>query len=130
MRVIACVQPLFLFSRSACKPPPSDPCVHCVDDYVRCCAEIQSPPRVRELAERFRFDASRLNKRFHRRYGLCLSTYVKHEQVVLADELMRATNWTTATIAYRSGFGTRRTFFRAYRRLQGETPASYRARVV
>ncbi len=121
MRVIACVS-------STCRLPPSDPCIHCVDDYVRWCAETESPPRVSELAERFRFDASRLNKHFHRRYGLCVSTYVKQGQLALADELMRATPWTTATIAYRSGFGTRRTFFRAYRRLKGETPASYRAR--
>jgi AraC-like DNA-binding protein len=130
MRVIACMSSLYMFLPSANRLPPSDPCSYCVDDYVRCCAEIGSPPRVSELAEHFRFDASRLNKRFHRRYGLCLSTYVKHEQLVLADELMRATNWTTATIAYRCGFGTRRTFFRAYRRLKGETPASHRARAV
>jgi AraC-like DNA-binding protein len=83
---------------------------------------------VSELADRFGFDASQLNKHFRRRYGVCVSAYVKQGQLALADELMRATNWTTATIAYRCGFGTRRTFFRAYRRLKGETPASYRAR--
>lgn len=108
--------------------PRSDPCIHCVDDYVRSCVEIESPPRVSELAERFGFDASELNKRFRRRYRVCVSAYVKQQQLTLADELMRTTNWTTATIAYRCGFGTRRTFFRTYRRMKGETPASYRAR--
>jgi AraC-like DNA-binding protein len=83
---------------------------------------------VSELAERFGLDPSPLNKHFRRRYGLCVSAYLKKRQLALADELIRATNWTTATIAYRCGFGTRRTFFRAYRRLKGETPSKSRAR--
>jgi AraC-like DNA-binding protein len=108
--------------------PPSDPCTHCVDDYVLRCAEQESPPRVGELAERFRFEASHLHKRFHRRYRVCVSDYLKERQIALAEELMRSTDWTTATIAYRCGFGTRRTFFRVYRRFKGETPSSYRSR--
>jgi AraC-like DNA-binding protein len=102
--------------------------MHCVDDYVRRCVEVESPPRVSELAERFGFEASQLNKRFRRRYSVCVSAHLKQRQLALAEELMRATDWTTATIAYRCGFGTRRTFFRVYRRLKGETPASYRSR--
>jgi AraC-like DNA-binding protein len=35
----------------------------------------------------------------------------------------------TTAIAYRCGFGTCRTFFRAYRRIQGKTPAAFRARL-
>lgn len=108
--------------------PPSDPCTHCVDDYVRRCVAIESPPRVSELAEHFGFDASRLNKRFRRRFGVCVSEYLKQRQLALAEELMLATDWTTATIAYRCGFGTRRTFFRVYRRFKGSTPATCRSR--
>lgn len=109
--------------------PPSDPCRSCIDAYVRHCAAIESPPRVSELAARFGFsDPSLLNRRYRRRYGVCVSSYLKQRQLALAEDLMRETDWTTATIAYRCGFGTRRTFFRVYRRFKGETPASYRSR--
>jgi transcriptional regulator GlxA family with amidase domain len=43
-----------------------------------------------------------------------------------AQRLLRTTGLATNQIAYACGFGTRRTFFRAYRRMTGDSPITYR----
>lgn len=103
----------------------------CDDEYVRqyleSCLAIESPPRVSELAELAGLSPTQLTKGFHRRYGMSAAEYLKRWQIARAEELMRQTTLSTTVIAYRCGFGTRRTFFRAYRRIKGKTPAAFRA---
>jgi len=108
--------------------PTTSPCEECVRQYLQACVDLESPPRVSELAERAGVSATALTRRFRKRYGINIADYLKQWQVARAEELMRETTLTATAIAYRCGFGTRRTFFRAYRRIRGETPAVFRSR--
>jgi transcriptional regulator GlxA family with amidase domain len=47
-------------------------------------------------------------------------------QIAWARELLRTTDSSTARIAIQTGFGTVRSFYRAFRRCTGESPTEYR----
>lgn len=98
--------------------------------YVRDCLRREEVPRVSELAQFEGMTAEYLSRAFRERFHERISDYMKAIQVRAAQRLMRRTDLNTTRIAYLSGFGTRRTFFRAYRRLTGSTPAEHhRSRV-
>ncbi len=94
--------------------------------YVLDCMRREDTPRASELAMQFGVTASHLSRIFHARYGITLSDYIKVLQVRRAQRLLRTTVLDTNRIAYACGFGTRRTFFRAYRRMTGDSPIAYR----
>ena len=94
--------------------------------YVMECMRREDTPRASELAARFGISASHLSRAFRARYGVALSDYMKILQVRRAQRLLRTTKLDTTRIAYACGFGTRRTFFRAYRRMTGDSPKKYR----
>lgn len=94
--------------------------------YVIACMRREDTPRASELALRFGVTASHLSRAFRSRYGVALSDYMKILQVRRAQRLLRTTALDTTRIAYACGFGTRRTFFRAYRRMTGDSPLMYR----
>lgn len=96
--------------------------------YLDSCYHIETPPRVSELADSLGISSAQLSKTFHRLFGLHLSDYLKARQVEYAEVLLRQTTLTVTKVAYMAGFGTRRTFFRTYRRIKGETPDQYRGR--
>ncbi len=100
-----------------------------IEEYLRDCFERESPPRVDELAQIAGLAPAALSRRFRRRYGVGLAEHLKRLQVDFAERLLRDSDLTATQIAYRAGFGTRRTFFRAYRRLKGDTPDAYRSRL-
>jgi AraC-like DNA-binding protein len=100
-----------------------------IDEYLRDCFDRQTPPRVDELAQVIGLAPAALSRRFRRRYGVGLAEHLKQLQVDFAERLLRDSELTATQIAYRAGFGTRRTFFRAYRRLRGDTPDGYRSRL-
>jgi len=94
--------------------------------YVMHCMRREDTPRASELAAQFGVTASHLSRTFRARYGVALSDYMKALQVRRAQRLLRTTQMDTTRIAYACGFGTRRTFFRAYRRMTGDSPLTYR----
>src|ERR1041385_6942088 len=94
--------------------------------YVMQCMRREDTPRASELAAQFGIAASHLSRTFRARYGVALSDYMKALQVRRAQRLLRTTQMDTTRIAYACGFGTRRTFFRAYRRMTGDSPVTYR----
>src|SRR5947209_2836101 len=94
--------------------------------YVIQCMRREDTPRASELAAQCGVTASHLSRTFRARYGFALSDYMKALQVRRAQRLLRTTQMDTTRIAYACGFGTRRTFFRAYRRLTGDSPVTYR----
>jgi AraC-like DNA-binding protein len=100
-----------------------------IDEYLSECFQRESPPRVDELAQTLGLASAALSRRFRRQCGLGLAEHLKRRQVEFAEGLLRDSNLTTTQIAYRAGFGTRRTFFRSYRRLTGDTPDAYRSRL-
>jgi transcriptional regulator GlxA family with amidase domain len=90
--------------------------------YVLDCMRREDTPRASELALRYGVTASHLSRAFRAQYGVRLSDYIKILQVRRAQRLLRTTGLDTNRIAYSCGFGTRRTFFRAYRRMTGDSP--------
>lgn len=98
-------------------------------EYLDSCYKVETPPRVSELADSMGLTAAQLSKQFRRTFGANLSDYLKSKQCEYAEVLLRDTEMTVTKVAYKAGFGTRRTFFRTYRRVKGETPDQYRSRI-
>lgn len=79
-----------------------------------------------ELAEILGMPREKLSRAFAAVCGLPLSVYLKQRQLARAQRLLVRSTLSTTRIAYRSGFGTRRTFYRAFRRETGLSPDQYR----
>ena len=94
--------------------------------YVAVCFERESPPRVDELAALCAATRECVTRRFAVDHGYPLSAFLKELQIARAISLLRHSALSTTTIAYRCAFGTRRTFFRAFRRRTGITPDQFR----
>jgi transcriptional regulator GlxA family with amidase domain len=90
--------------------------------YVWRCLLDEEVPRVSELAQMEGLTAEHLSRAFRARYGERISDFMKAMQVRRAQRLLRSTDLSTTRIAYICGFGTRRTFFRTYRRVTGHSP--------
>ncbi|HKO57587.1 MAG TPA: AraC family transcriptional regulator [Thermoanaerobaculia bacterium] len=83
-----------------------------------------------ELAEILGVTRERLSRDFAAAHGVPLSTYLKSYQLDLAQQLLIASELTTTRIAYQCGYGTRRTFHRAFRRGTGMSPDQYRRKQI
>lgn len=78
--------------------------------------------RVGELADRLGLSLSHLHTLAKRHLGCSAGTYLRTLRRKYAQRLMRRTRLNTTTVAYRAGYGTRRTFFRSFRRELRRTP--------
>lgn len=101
-----------------------------VDDYVRACLEARSAPQVKELSQQLRISRGELSRLFRSIAHITLRRYLRLRTVETAKELLTSTNTPLDEIARACGFGTRRSFFRAFKRTTGLTPAAYRAQKV
>ncbi|MGN6186906.1 MAG: helix-turn-helix transcriptional regulator [Thermoanaerobaculia bacterium] len=99
---------------------------HAVDAYLRRCFSQEESPRVAELAVLLRLPRERLSRDFASAYGVPLSSYLKRRQIRQAQRLLASSELSTTRIGYLCGFGTRRTFYRAFRRGTGLSPDQYR----
>ena len=109
------------------KPTVIDP--HEVDAYVaRCCARATAP-RVSEFACELGISRVTLNARFRETMGTSLSEYFAAKREVAATTLLAQSNLTTEDVALQAGFGTPRTFHRAFARRFGVSPGRYRQNV-
>jgi two-component system, response regulator YesN len=93
--------------------------------YVRKCLQTEEVPRVSELAGLHHMTPEYVSRAFRERYGIRISDFMKSMQIRAAQRLLRTTDLNTTRIAYRCGFGTRRSFFRTYRRVAGSSPAEH-----
>lgn len=98
-----------------------------VDDYLTYCFALETPPRVDELALLLGMSAPRLSYLFKALVGERPSLYLKCLQIEHAKELLLSTNLQMNAVGYASCFGTRTTFFRAFRKYTRTTPEQYRA---
>src|ERR1700738_4267015 len=85
------------------------------DNYLSFCLRQETPPHVNELAASLRMSTSDFSALFFEVLGERPSGYLKRNQIKRAKRLLRETNLTMNAIAYKSGFGTRTTFFRAFK---------------
>lgn len=97
-----------------------------VNNYLRRCFSEESPPHVSELAVMLDYSVGGLSRLFRARTGVKLSDYFKDQQIACAKRLLRSRRYSVTRIAGKSGFGTERTFFRAFKQRTGMTPDQYR----
>ncbi|HVR41703.1 MAG TPA: helix-turn-helix domain-containing protein [Thermoanaerobaculia bacterium] len=83
-------------------------------------------PRATELAQRHDLTPVQLERVFRTHVGAKIGEYLKERQIDVAKTLLETTTLSTAVIAIHAGFGTPRSFFRAFRRTTGITPGDYR----
>ena len=96
------------------------------ESYLIDCMNAASPARASELAARLNITPVQLVREFRGSVGANISAFLKARQIELAKLLLERTNLSTAAIASRTGFGTARTFYRAFRRSTGTTPTAFR----
>lgn len=94
--------------------------------YLQDCFARESPPRVSEFAARLRVSQRALNKHFKSTSLGSAAEFFKLVQIKVAKQLLCETGLTVTQVGYRAGFGTRRTFHRAFLSATGMTPAVYR----
>lgn len=97
-----------------------------VEEYLGRCMSAEEPPRVSELAAVLGMSRETLSRDFAATYGTPLSAYLKKQQVRYAQTLLARSELSTTRIAYLCGFGTRRTFYRSFKRETGTSPDQYR----
>jgi AraC-like DNA-binding protein len=96
------------------------------DRYLASCFRQETPPRASELAANLGLSCHQLVREFQQSLRTTPSAYLKSRQLAHAKALLRTTGLSLNQVAYGSAFGTRMSFFRAFRRATGMTPAQYR----
>ena len=100
-----------------------------IDAYLEDCFRRESPPRVKELAHFLELSRSYLHRVFAETWRTTPSRYLRREEVLVASRLLRGSALKETRVAYKAGFGTRRTLFRAFQKTLRMTPSAYRAMV-
>lgn len=100
--------------------------VSCAEAYLVTCLLKESPPRAKEFSCLLGVHRNDLAKAFRKAGEPTLSKFLKREQIRAAKRLLTTTSFDAGRIAYLAAFGSRRTFFRAFRRAVGVTPGVYR----
>lgn len=93
--------------------------------YLADCRTRASCVRASEFALRMRRSPAQLAREFHATVGLCVKDYFKTVQIEHAKKLLCTTCIGTAQVAVDAGFGTARSFYRAFRRCTGRSPTEY-----
>jgi AraC-like DNA-binding protein len=100
--------------------------IDAAETYLKDCIGAASSPRASELADRLRLSPVQLAREFRGSVGRTVSSFLKSRQIEVAKLLLETTDLGTQAIAVRAGFGTARTFYRAFRRSTGMTPTDFR----
>lgn len=107
------------------KPTHIDPLQ--VDAYVARCRDNATAPRVSEFACELGISRVTANVRFQEMTGTSLSEYFAAKRAMAATALLVESDLKTEDVAVKAGFGTPRTFHRAFARKFGVSPARYRS---
>jgi methylphosphotriester-DNA--protein-cysteine methyltransferase len=94
--------------------------------YIEDCRRSASTVRVSEFALRMGRTAVQLSREFQSSAGLHVKDHLSTRQIDWAKEQLLTTGRSTAEIAIDSGFGTARTFYRAFKRSAGQSPTAFR----
>ena len=96
------------------------------EQYFEDCRRAASSVRVSEFASCMQLTAVQLAREFRAAVGVGVKEHFCAMQIAWAKDLLRTTGQSTARIAIISGFGTPRTFYRAFRRSAGLSPTAFR----
>jgi AraC-like DNA-binding protein len=105
---------------------PTEIDTQAVDAYVARCYDRATAPRVSEFAWELGISRVTLNHRFQEKMGFPLSEYFAAKRERAAAALLVESDLKTEDVALKAGFGTPRTFHRAFARTFGVSPARYR----
>ncbi|HXH37652.1 MAG TPA: helix-turn-helix domain-containing protein [Thermoanaerobaculia bacterium] len=94
--------------------------------YIEDCWRNATSVRVSEFAVCMKRTAVQLGREFQASVGIGVKDYFSRRQIDCAKKLLRTTGQSTAQIAIDSGFGTARTFYRAFKRSAGRSPTAFR----
>ena len=97
-----------------------------IERYLAFCLDRESPPRVTELARALGMSRGKLVETFRSHVGMTPQAYLLERRIETAKLLLKRTKHPIDKVGYMAGFGTRRTFFRAFHRATGMAPAWYR----
>ena len=89
---------------------------------------METQPQVCELAIQLGLSRGTLTRRFREQFGTSLLQYINEARHRRACRMLRLIRLSLNDVAYRCGYGSRRTFFRAFRAIEGITPGEYRER--
>ena len=82
--------------------------------------------RLTELAEMVHVSPTYFSTMFKRFNGVSPVEYIVHKRVQRAIEMIRTTSLNLTEIAMACGFNNGTNFYKAFRKVTGRTPASYR----
>lgn len=97
-----------------------------IDVYLTWCFASETSPRASELSETLHMRPCSLTRRIKALTGFTASEYLKRAQLERAKCLIHA-GVPLGRVAYCAGFGTRATFYRAFRSKAGCTPGEFRS---
>jgi transcriptional regulator GlxA family with amidase domain len=96
------------------------------DEYLTGCESPEKSPSVNGLAKLAGVRRERFSDEFLRLVGERPSEYLKRGQIERAKTLLVTTHLTMDEVAYACCYANIVTFFRAFRRSMGTTPARFR----
>lgn len=115
------VDALTLAPRRAAGGPDA---LHSVLTYIA--AHIAEPISLDSLSKALFLNRYTISKIFSERVGSSLHSYVNALRVSMAENLLRDTQMDIPRIAELCGFGSERTFYRAFAEIRGAAPGSFR----
>ena len=78
------------------------------------------------LAQKCFYNPSYFSRVFKEHFNMSLTEYVNHRRVELAKTLLLKGELSVEEIAYRVGYSSKTSFYRAFMRVTGATPAEYK----
>jgi len=115
------VDALTLVPRRAAGGPDA---LHSLLTYIG--AHIAEPISLDSLSKALFLNRYTISKMFSERVGCSLHSYVNALRVSMAENLLRDTQMDISRIAERCGFGSERTFYRAFAEIRGVAPGRLR----
>jgi len=98
-----------------------------IEVYLEECFERRKPARVIDLARRLGADRSATSRLVAQLFGKALGDIMRDRQFEYAARMLAHTPLEVVEVGRAAAFGNTTTFFRAFRKHFGMTPAEYRA---
>lgn len=100
-----------------------------LDIYIEDCSARRIAARATEFSHQLALSREHLTRVASEATGISLRDLLRSRQLHRAEKLLRTTSHSAAKIGAACAFGTRTTFYRAFRAAFGVTPCEYRRKV-